>query len=153
MARNAWAIRRFFGVCEGVFGLSYGPGTMKFVISLLNPPIFRRVRGGFPKGSIGGLQRYFWRGVFAPLPKNKNSFLSLWDLKKWNLRPRFHTKNKITPASTPYMKLKISKESMWFGHKPLWVKGSGKDHWIVPPTIKISKRGNYLVFIPWNNEG
>ena len=24
------------------------------------------------------------------------------------------------------MKLKISKESMWFGHKPMWEKGSGK---------------------------
>ena len=23
------------------------------------------------------------------------------------------------------MKLKISKESMWFGHKPMWEKGSG----------------------------
>ena len=42
----------------------------------------------------------------------------------------------ITPASTPNMKLKISKESMWFGHKPMWEK-------IVPPTGKIVKRGNH----------
>ena len=32
----------------------------------------------------------------------------------------------ITPASTPDMKLKISKESMWFGHKPIWEERSGK---------------------------
>ena len=33
---------------------------------------------------------------------------------------------RITPASTPNMKVKISKESMWFGHKPMWEKGSGE---------------------------
>ena len=32
----------------------------------------------------------------------------------------------ITPVPTPHMKLKISKESMWFGHKPMWEKASGK---------------------------
>ena len=32
----------------------------------------------------------------------------------------------ITPTSTPHMKLKIAKESMWFGHKPMWEKESGK---------------------------
>ena len=37
------------------------------------------------------------------------------------------------------MKLKILKESMW-----VWLC---RDHWIVPPTGEIGKRGNYSDFI------
>ena len=44
---------------------------------------------------------------------------SPWLLKSDETKKALKQKQ-ITPASTPNMNLKISKESMWFGHKPMW---------------------------------
>ena len=54
-----------------------------------NPPIFRRVRGGFPKGSIGGNMdtrgRSLPRGVF---PGRFRPLLWPWDYEIRDQRPR-----------------------------------------------------------------